>query len=174
MGIEFESVVDHPLDEVFAWHTHPGAMRRLVPPWRPMTAVAETKSLADGDRHAPGGTTGWRRPCRAPRTWSGRRPRRRWLSWIGLDDLIDVYYRAIYDERLSGPVNAVAPTPVRNGEYTKTLAHMLRRPAALGVPSLGPRRHADQRVVPVKLRVLDHRFRQPLLEDALRHQLGHG
>jgi uncharacterized protein (TIGR01777 family) len=99
---------------------------------------------------------------------------RRWLSWIGLDDLIDVYYRAIYDRRLSGPVNAVAPTPVHNGEYTRTLAHVLRRPAVLGVPSLGPRRHADQRVVPVKLQVLGHRFRQPLLEDALRHQLGHG
>ena len=34
---------------------------------------------------------------------------RQWLSWIGLDDLIDVYYRALYDARLSGPVNAVAP-----------------------------------------------------------------
>ena len=48
MGIEYESVVDHPLDEVFAWHTRPGAMTRLVPPWQPMTVVAETESLADG------------------------------------------------------------------------------------------------------------------------------
>ena len=48
MGIEYESVVDHPLAEVFAWHTRPGAMRRLVPPWQPMKVVAETESLADG------------------------------------------------------------------------------------------------------------------------------
>ena len=48
MGIEYESVIAHPLAEVFAWHTRPGAMRRLVPPWQPMTVLAETQSLADG------------------------------------------------------------------------------------------------------------------------------
>jgi ligand-binding SRPBCC domain-containing protein len=48
MGIEYESVVDHPLAEVFAWHTRPGAMIRLVPPWQPMEVVAETQLLADG------------------------------------------------------------------------------------------------------------------------------
>jgi len=48
VGIEYASVVDHPLDEVFAWHTRPGAMRRLVPPWQPMRVVKETESLADG------------------------------------------------------------------------------------------------------------------------------
>jgi ligand-binding SRPBCC domain-containing protein len=48
MGIEYESVVDHPLAEVFAWHTRPGAMTRLVPPWQPMKVVAETQSPADG------------------------------------------------------------------------------------------------------------------------------
>ena len=110
---------------------------------------------------------------------------RQWLSWIGLDDLIDVYYRAIYDERLAGPVNAVAPNPVRNVDYTKALAHVLHRPALLPVPSLGPRMllgyqgsrelaEASQRVVPVKLQALGHRFRQPVVEDALAHQLGHG
>ena len=39
---------------------------------------------------------------------------RQWLSWIGIDDLIDVYYRALWDTALAGPVNAVAPQPVRN------------------------------------------------------------
>ena len=48
MGIEFESIVDHPLGEVFAWHTRAGAMTRLVPPWQPMTVLSETESLADG------------------------------------------------------------------------------------------------------------------------------
>jgi NAD dependent epimerase/dehydratase family enzyme len=82
-------------------------------------------------------------------------------------------------------VNAVSPNPVRNADYTNALAHVLHRPALLPVPSLGPRlllgeqgarelAEADQRVLPVKLQALGHRFRQPLLDDALAHQLGHG
>ncbi|MFD6444001.1 TIGR01777 family oxidoreductase [Promicromonospora sp. NPDC060204] len=106
-----------------------------------------------------------------------------WQSWIGIDDLVDVYHRALYDERLSGPVNAVAPTPVRNAAYTATLAGVLRRPAVLPVPDLGPRlllgqegadelAQASQRVSPEVLLALGHRFRHPTLEPALRHLLG--
>ncbi|MDT5099198.1 MAG: uncharacterized protein QOC76_2935 [Mycobacterium sp.] len=108
-----------------------------------------------------------------------------WLSWIGIDDLLDVYYRAVYDARLVGPVNAVGPTPVRNADYTKTLAGVLHRPALVPVPSFGPcllfggqgareLAEADQRVVPTKLTELGHRFRHATVEDALAHQLGHG
>jgi hypothetical protein len=108
-----------------------------------------------------------------------------WLSWIGIDDLLDVYYRAVYDARLVGPVNAVGPTPVRNADYTKTLAGVLHRPALVPVPSFGPRlllggqgarelAEADQRVVPTKLIELGHRFRHATVENALAHQLGHG
>ncbi|OBK72210.1 TIGR01777 family oxidoreductase [Mycobacterium sp. 1274761.0] len=108
-----------------------------------------------------------------------------WLSWIGLDDLLDVYYRALYDSRLTGPVNAVAPNPVRNLDYTAALAEVLNRPAAVPVPSIGPRMllggqgarelaEADQRVVPAKLSELGHRFRQPAIAGTLAHQLGHG
>ena len=110
---------------------------------------------------------------------------RQWLSWIGLDDLLDVYHRALYDTRLTGPVNAVGPAPVRNIEYTKALAGVLHRPAMLPVPSFGPRlllggqgarelAEADQRVVPTKLTELGHRFRHAGVDDALAHQLGHG
>jgi uncharacterized protein len=110
---------------------------------------------------------------------------RQWLSWIGLDDLLDVYYRAVYDDRLAGPVNAVAPEPVRNADYTKALARVLHRPALLPVPSLGPRlllgdqgarelAEADQRVLPGKLMAVDHRFRHPRIDEALAHQLGRG
>ena len=108
---------------------------------------------------------------------------KQWLSWIGIDDLLDVYYRALYDNRLVGPVNAVTPNPVRNIEYTAALAGVLRRPAALPVPSFGPRlllgrqgatelAEANQRVIPARLTELGHRFRQPLVADALGHQLG--
>ena len=96
-----------------------------------------------------------------------------------------MYYRALWDERTSGPVNAVAPDPVRNADYTETLAGVLHRPAVLPVPSVGPRlllgaqgarelAEADQRVVPTKLLSLGHRFRHHRLADALAHQLGHG
>lgn len=106
-----------------------------------------------------------------------------WLSWIGIDDLLDVYLRALVDERLHGAVNAVAPTPVTGADYARALGHAVHRPAVLPVPPLGPRlllgadgarevALASQRVRPAVLEALDHRFRFPTLEPALRHLLG--
>ena len=133
---------------------------------------------------AAGGTLRLLRPLFAAGL-GGRLGRgRQWLSWIGIDDLLDVYYRALYDARLSGPVNAVGPAPVRNSEYTRALAATMHRPALLPVPSIGPRlllgeqgarelAEADQRVLPTRLQELGHRFRHQTVEDALAHQLGH-
>jgi uncharacterized protein (TIGR01777 family) len=106
-----------------------------------------------------------------------------WQAWIGIDDLLDIYHRALYDSELSGPVNAVAPSPVRNREYAATLARVLHRPALVPVPSFGPQlilgaegarelAEASQRVVPTRLEELGHTFRYPDLEGALRHLLG--
>ena len=106
-----------------------------------------------------------------------------WLSWIGLDDLLDIYLRAVTDPALSGPVNAVAPTPVRNAGYTATLAGLLHRPALVPVPGFGPRlllggegaqeiAEASQYVRPQRLINAGHHFRYPQLEAALRHVLG--
>jgi uncharacterized protein len=108
---------------------------------------------------------------------------RQWVSWIGIDDLTDIYYRALTDDTLAGPVNATAPHPVRNGDYAQTLARVLRRPLQLPVPGLGPRlllgaegaselAGADQRVSPLRLLRDGHRFRHRELEPALRHLLG--
>ncbi|HEX3786256.1 MAG TPA: TIGR01777 family oxidoreductase [Pseudonocardiaceae bacterium] len=108
---------------------------------------------------------------------------RQWLSWIGIDDLVDIYYRALVDPELAGPVNAVAPNPVRNTTYTRTLAAVLHRPALLPVPDFGPRlllgeegarelAEANQRVLPERLRRAGHPFRQPELAGVLRHLLG--
>lgn len=108
---------------------------------------------------------------------------RMWQAWIGIDDLVDVYHRALYDAALSGPVNAVAPEPVRSTTYAKTLARVLHRPAVLPVPGPGPRlllgtegatelAEASQRVSPAALLAVGHRFRHPTLEPALRHLLG--
>ena len=106
-----------------------------------------------------------------------------WLSWIGLDDLLDIYLRAVTDPSLSGPVNAVAPAPVRNSEYTATLAGLLHRPALVPVPGFAPRlllggegareiAEASQYVRPRRLIDAGHHFRHPELEAALRHVLG--
>jgi uncharacterized protein (TIGR01777 family) len=108
---------------------------------------------------------------------------RQWLAWIALDDLLDIYLRAVLDPGLSGPVNAVAPEPVRNIDYTRALAGVLRRPAKLPVPGFGPRlllgdegareiAQASQYVRPERLIGAGHRFRQPELTGALRHLFG--
>src|SRR5690349_12360787 len=108
---------------------------------------------------------------------------KQWLAWIDLDDLLDVYRRAVLDAGLSGPGNAGAPEPVRNEDYTRTLASVLHRPALLPVPGLGPRlllgaegareiAQASQYVRPERLIGAGHEFRQPELEGALRHLFG--
>jgi uncharacterized protein len=108
---------------------------------------------------------------------------KQWLAWITLDDLLDVYLRAVLDPGLAGPVNAVAPEPVRNADYTRRLASVLHRPALLPVPGLGPRlllgeegareiAQASQYVRPERLIGAGHQFRQPELDGALRHLFG--
>ena len=108
---------------------------------------------------------------------------RQWLSWIDLDDLTDVYARAVVDGHLTGVLNAVAPAPVRNGDFAATLAHVLHRPALLPVPEAalgvvvgaeGVRElvGASQRVDPRRLEAVGFRFRRPQLDASLRYQLG--
>lgn len=108
---------------------------------------------------------------------------KQWLSWIGIDDLVDIYHRSLWDAALSGSVNAVAPAPVRNVDYTRTLARVLHRPALVPVPPLGPLlllgaqgarelACASQQVKPARLQEAGHRFRRPDLEQTLRHLLG--
>jgi uncharacterized protein len=106
-----------------------------------------------------------------------------WLSWIGIDDLTDIYYRALVDGHLTGPVNATAPDPARNTDYAHVLGQVLHRPLQLPIPAIGPRlllgtegaselAAASQRVHPHRLLAAGHPFRHPQLEPALRHLLG--
>ncbi|MBC7301906.1 MAG: TIGR01777 family protein [Nocardia sp.] len=108
---------------------------------------------------------------------------RQWQSWIGIDDLVDVYHRALWDSTLRGPVNAVAPQPVRNSEYSNVLARVLHRRALLPVPGFGPAvllgrqgarelAEASQRVIPARLADAGHPFRTADVEKTLRHLLG--
>lgn len=106
-----------------------------------------------------------------------------WQPWIEIDDLLDIYLRAVTDPALVGPVNAVAPGEARNADYARTLGQVLRRPALIPVPAAGPRlllgaegarelAEASQRVRPAALTSLSHPFRYPELSGALRHVLG--
>jgi uncharacterized protein len=166
-----------------------GFLADVVADWEDATAPAEQAGgrvvrVRTGIVQSPrGGTLRLMRPLFSAGLGGRLGDGRQWLSWIGIDDLIDVYYRALWDTTLSGPVNAVAPQPVRNEEYTRTLAHVLHRPAVLPVPPFGPRlllgaqgarelACASQNVVPQRLNQAGHRFRWPALDPALRHLLG--
>src|SRR5262249_5347192 len=48
MGLTYSSVIDADRDEVFSWHTRPGAIIRLIPPWQPVRVLREAGSLRDG------------------------------------------------------------------------------------------------------------------------------
>lgn len=105
-----------------------------------------------------------------------------WVSWISVDDLVGVILHAIVTETLKGPLNAVAPTPVTNRDLARTLGRVLGRPALLPVPAVALRLMlgemaeetvlASARVEPARLRASGYVFRHPMLEDALRRQLG--
>jgi uncharacterized protein (TIGR01777 family) len=104
------------------------------------------------------------------------------MSWISLPDLSEAILRALTDPALSGPVNAVAPAPVTNREFTRTLASVLRRPAVLPMPAFVARlafgELADAlllggaKVLPRRLSDAGFRFQHPTLETALRDLLG--
>lgn len=59
---------------------------------------------------------------------------RQWLSWIHIDDLINIYIHTLEHNDISGPINAVAPNPVRMSEFAKTLGKAMQKPAILPAP----------------------------------------
>lgn len=107
---------------------------------------------------------------------------RNWMSWIGLDDMVRLIGHCLGDRDLVGPVLAVAPNPVTNAAFARTLGKVLNRPAILPVPAwlltslLGDMARelflASQKLVPRKLLEAGFEFRQPTLEAAMRHELG--
>jgi hypothetical protein len=104
------------------------------------------------------------------------------MSWIDHDDLIGVIHRCLFDERLAGAVNAVAPRPARNAEFARTLGRVLRRPVHLALPSPVVRAAFGElglelllsgaQVHPTALLRAGFPFRHGELERSLRSQLG--
>jgi len=102
---------------------------------------------------------------------------KQWMSWIALEDAVRVLRAAMGDASWNGPVNVVAPEPVRNAEFTRVLASVLHRPAIFPAPALALRlalgEMADalllssQRVQPECLARCGYAFRYENLEAAL-------
>ncbi len=64
---------------------------------------------------------------------------RQWMSWIHVDDLARIITALVEGRANSGPVNAVAPNPVTNAEFTRQLARTVGRPALIPVPAFAMR-----------------------------------
>jgi uncharacterized protein (TIGR01777 family) len=109
---------------------------------------------------------------------------RQYMSWIALEDLVGVIRRALTDESLRGPVNAVAPGAVTNEAFTKALGHALGRPTFMAVPAFAARLAfgevadavllAGARAEPARLKDAGYEFKYPDIESALRHALKQG
>jgi uncharacterized protein (TIGR01777 family) len=59
---------------------------------------------------------------------------RQWLSWIHIDDAVELILRSLGDPLFRGAINAAAPKPVRQAEFAATLGHVLHRPVLFRVP----------------------------------------
>ncbi len=105
---------------------------------------------------------------------------RQWFPWIHIDDIVGILHLAIFNQRLKGPVNGVAPGIVTNADFTKQLAGELSRPVFLPVPEFALRILmgemanvvlASQRVIPAVAMQAGYRFAFPELREALHNLL---
>ncbi len=104
-----------------------------------------------------------------------------WMSWIDRDDLVRLIAFCIANEDISGPVNATAPEPVTNSQFSETLAEVLNRPLLFRAPA--PVLHLaggemarellthGQRVQPQRALAEGFEFTKPTLNQALQQQL---
>ncbi|MDE0042937.1 MAG: TIGR01777 family oxidoreductase [Candidatus Poribacteria bacterium] len=104
-----------------------------------------------------------------------------WMSWIHIDDVARIILYAIENQNVNGALNATAPLPVRNIEFTKTLGRVIRRPTLFPVPTFALKlRYGEftdfmlmsQRVLPEKTLSMGYEFRYADIESALRASLG--
>jgi len=112
------------------------------------------------------------RACLGGRIGSGKQ----WMSWIHRADVVGLVLAAIGNDAYAGPVNATAPAPVRNRDFTAALARAVHRPAVLPVPGIALRLAlgematmllSGQRVVPAAATAAGFQFAYPELAPAL-------
>ena len=106
---------------------------------------------------------------------------RQWMSWVDVQDMVGAIHFMLQNDSVRGPVNMVAPNPVTNAEFTKTLASVLSRPAIFPVPALAVRLGfgemgetvllGSQRVEPRRLTDGGYSFQFSDLRASLKHVL---
>lgn len=104
-----------------------------------------------------------------------------WMSWIAIDDLVRIFHFAIDNGNINGAINATAPNPVNNQEFTDTLGNVMHRPTILPIPAFGIKLLFGEmgeklllegnRVIPQKLLDAGFEFKHPKLEEAISHAL---
>jgi uncharacterized protein (TIGR01777 family) len=106
---------------------------------------------------------------------------RQWVSWIHIEDEAALTLATLENEAIRGPVNATAPNPVRNRDFTRALAHALGRPAFFTVPAPLLRLAAggfaselleSRRIIPAAAAQAGFAFRYPMIGEALEDLLG--
>jgi uncharacterized protein len=107
---------------------------------------------------------------------------RQWMSWIDVQDMVGAIHHILKTDLLHGPVNMVAPKPLTNQEFTKTLAGVLSRPAIFPMPRLALKLAfgemgetvllGSQRVEPAQLVTSGYPFRFRELRASLSALLG--
>lgn len=104
-----------------------------------------------------------------------------WMSWIHLEDLVNLILFSLQSNRLQGVVNAVSPTPVTNLEFTKTLGKTLHRPTPFPAPTFAIRLAMGElsclvldsaRVLPKEALKNNFSFKYSQLESALKEIVG--
>ncbi len=104
-----------------------------------------------------------------------------WMSWIDVQDMVGAIHHVLKSDLLQGPVNMVAPKPVTNAEFTRTLASVLSRPAIFPVPAFVVKLAfgemgetvllGSQRVEPTQLVMSGYPFRFSSLRASLENLL---
>ncbi len=103
-----------------------------------------------------------------------------WMSWIHIDDVVGIIFHALENDNIQGALNATAPKPVRNIEFTKALGSVLHRPAILPAPYFGLKlmmgEFADfvllsQNVLPDRTVASGYEFKFPTIDAALSNLL---
>jgi hypothetical protein len=104
-----------------------------------------------------------------------------WMPWVHRDDVVGLFVHALENDAVTGPINATAPVPVRNSDFTHTLGRVLDRRTPFAVPAgvlellfgeFAGVLLASQCVLPVRAQAVGYSFRYPSLEPALRACLG--
>lgn len=105
---------------------------------------------------------------------------KQYFSWIDVDDLCRAVAEIVHDANIRGAVNVSSPQPVRNADFTRSLARALHRPAFLRIPKwllrmilgdFADEALASQRVIPKKLLDSGFQFQFGALDDALKNHL---